>query len=81
MSRDQRSATPVIDYLRPIVADGDTGHGGLTAVMKLMKVHTSMRRCISNIFDMHPQPSFANLRSCSRRALIYHTALGDFSFS
>nr|CAG28681.1 isocitrate lyase [Fusarium fujikuroi] len=26
-----------IDYLRPIVADADTGHGGLTAVMKLTK--------------------------------------------
>ncbi|CDR43508.1 hypothetical protein NBRC10512_002828 [Rhodotorula toruloides] len=28
---------PWIDYLRPIVADGDTGHGGLSSVMKLAK--------------------------------------------
>ncbi|KAK9465580.1 isocitrate lyase [Lipomyces arxii] len=27
-----------IDYLRPIVADADTGHGGLSAVMKLAKL-------------------------------------------
>jgi len=26
------------DYLVPIIADGDTGHGGLTAVMKLTKM-------------------------------------------
>ena len=38
MSPQQRADTPYIDYLRPIVADGDTGHGGLTAVMKLAKL-------------------------------------------
>ncbi|CAN6611887.1 2-methylisocitrate lyase, mitochondrial [Trichomonascus vanleenenianus] len=27
-----------IDYLRPIIADGDTGHGGTGAVMKLAKL-------------------------------------------
>lgn len=27
-----------LDYLAPIVADGDTGHGGLSAVMKLTKL-------------------------------------------
>ncbi|KAK9760857.1 isocitrate lyase 1 [Basidiobolus ranarum] len=26
------------DYLRPIIADADTGHGGITAVMKLSKM-------------------------------------------
>ena len=34
----ERAKTPYIDYLRPIVADGDTGHGGLTSVMKLAKL-------------------------------------------
>lgn len=38
MSREVREQTPYLDYLRPIVADGDTGHGGLTAVMKLAKL-------------------------------------------
>lgn len=38
MNKDERGRTPYIDYMRPIVADGDTGHGGLTAVMKLAKL-------------------------------------------
>ena len=38
MSAQERESTPYIDYLRPIVADGDTGHGGLTAVLKLAKL-------------------------------------------
>ncbi|KAF9242565.1 isocitrate lyase [Melanogaster broomeanus] len=38
MSEAQLAATPYIDYLRPLVADADTGHGGLTAVMKLAKM-------------------------------------------
>ncbi|KAF2404174.1 BcICL1, isocitrate lyase 1 [Trichodelitschia bisporula] len=38
MSADERKTTPYIDYLRPIVADGDTGHGGLSAVLKLAKL-------------------------------------------
>eukprot|EP00804_Cyclotella_cryptica_P003186 CCRYP_013789-RB/>CCRYP_013789-RB protein AED:0.14 eAED:0.14 QI:270/1/1/1/0.66/0.57/7/949/569 len=29
---------PKVDYLTPIIADGDTGHGGLSAVMKLVKL-------------------------------------------
>jgi isocitrate lyase len=27
-----------VDYMTPIIADGDTGHGGLSAVMKLVKL-------------------------------------------
>lgn len=38
MSEHERASTPAVDYLRPIIADGDTGHGGLTAVMKLTKM-------------------------------------------
>jgi len=38
LSKGKRVNTPYIDYMRPIVADGDTGHGGLTAVMKLAKL-------------------------------------------
>src|ERR1700691_4962347 len=34
----ERSKCPSVDYLRPIIADADTGHGGLTAVMKLTKL-------------------------------------------
>ncbi|KAI0221655.1 isocitrate lyase 1 [Massospora cicadina] len=35
---EQRSNAPYVDYLRPIIADADAGHGGLTAVMKLAKM-------------------------------------------
>jgi len=38
MTAQQRKDTPYVDYLRPIVADGDTGHGGLSAVLKLAKL-------------------------------------------
>ncbi len=33
-----KSNLPKVDYFRPIIADGDTGHGGNTAVMKLTKL-------------------------------------------
>jgi isocitrate lyase len=38
MSREDRNSTPPVDYFRPIIADADTGHGGLTAIMKLTKL-------------------------------------------
>lgn len=38
MSSADRAKTPYIDYMRPIIADGDTGHGGISAVMKLAKL-------------------------------------------
>lgn len=38
LSAEERTKTPYIDYLRPIIADGDTGHGGITAVQKLAKL-------------------------------------------
>ncbi|KAJ5732461.1 hypothetical protein N7493_003942 [Penicillium malachiteum] len=38
LTPDERRKTPYVDYLRPIVADGDTGHGGLSAVLKLAKL-------------------------------------------
>lgn len=38
MTADERANTPYVDYIRPIVADGDTGHGGLSAVLKLAKL-------------------------------------------
>lgn len=38
LSPSERASVPYVDYFRPIVADGDTGHGGLTAVLKLAKL-------------------------------------------
>lgn len=37
-SPEARAKMKYIDYLRPIVADADTGHGGLSAVLKLVKL-------------------------------------------
>lgn len=38
MTAQERSRVPYVDYFRPIIADGDTGHGGLSAVLKLAKL-------------------------------------------
>lgn len=38
MTASERASTPAVDFLRPIIADADTGHGGLTAVMRLTKM-------------------------------------------
>ncbi|KAI1077443.1 isocitrate lyase [Whalleya microplaca] len=38
MTLSDRAKAPYTDYLRPIIADGDTGHGGLSAVLKLAKL-------------------------------------------
>lgn len=38
LTAEQRKSTPYVDFLRPIIADGDTGHGGLSAVLKLAKL-------------------------------------------
>ncbi|CRG86317.1 isocitrate lyase [Talaromyces islandicus] len=38
LTPEQRQNTEYVDYLRPIIADGDMGHGGLTSVMKLAKL-------------------------------------------
>ncbi|KAJ7269246.1 isocitrate lyase [Mycena haematopus] len=35
---EERAKMKYIDYLRPIVADADTGHGGLSTVLKLVKL-------------------------------------------
>lgn len=52
--RAQRSALPFIDYLRPIIADADTGHGGLTAVMKLTKLFVEKGAAGIHIEDQAP---------------------------
>ena len=38
MSEHERSTSSPVDYLNPVIADGDTGFGGTTSVMKLTKV-------------------------------------------
>lgn len=38
LPRAERERLPYVDYLKPIVADGDTGFGGATATVKLCKL-------------------------------------------
>ncbi|BGP54742.1 hypothetical protein JCM8202_003249 [Rhodotorula sphaerocarpa] len=54
MSQQDRAKTPYVDYLRPIVADADTGHGGLTAVMKLTKLFVEKGAAGIHIEDQMP---------------------------
>ncbi|BGO98476.1 isocitrate lyase 1 [Rhodotorula toruloides] len=54
MSPEERAKTPYIDYLRPIVADADTGHGGLTAVMKLTKMFVEKGAAGIHVEDQMP---------------------------
>ncbi|KAG6333695.1 hypothetical protein ID866_5392 [Astraeus odoratus] len=35
---EERHKMPYVDYLRPIIADADTGHGGPSSVLKLIKL-------------------------------------------
>mmetsp|Transcript_50853 Transcript_50853/g.147637 ORF Transcript_50853/g.147637 Transcript_50853/m.147637 type:complete len:563 (-) Transcript_50853:418-2106(-) len=51
---EQRAKTPLVDYFNPIVADADTGHGGLTAVMKLTKMFIENGAAGIHIEDQKP---------------------------
>ncbi|KAG5638248.1 Isocitrate lyase [Sphagnurus paluster] len=54
MSDAELAKTPVVDYLRPIVADADTGHGGLTAIMKLTKMFVEKGAAGIHVEDQAP---------------------------
>ena len=54
MTEEELAKTPYVDYLRPIVADADTGHGGLTAVMKLAKMFVEKGAAGIHIEDQAP---------------------------
>ena len=51
---NKRASKPQVDYLRPIIADADTGHGGLTAVMKLTKLFIEAGAAGIHIEDQAP---------------------------
>jgi isocitrate lyase len=38
MTAEERKKIPKVDYLVPIIADGDCGFGGVTSLMKLVKM-------------------------------------------
>ena len=54
LSADERSKLPYIDYLRPIVADADTGHGGITATVKLTKMFIERGAAGVHVEDQAP---------------------------
>ncbi|KAF8916985.1 isocitrate lyase icl [Mucidula mucida] len=54
LSDAQLAKTPYVDYLRPIVADADTGHGGLTAIMKLTKMMVEKGAAGIHVEDQAP---------------------------
>jgi len=54
MASEDLKATKTIDFLRPIIADGDTGHGGLSAVMKLTKMFVEMGAAGIHFEDQKP---------------------------
>merc|ERR1712188_105012 len=54
MTAKQRAKTPAVDYMNPIIADADTGHGGLTATMKLAKMFIENGAAGIHIEDQKP---------------------------
>merc|ERR1712137_1527237 len=54
LSPEDRAKKPVVDYLNPIIADADTGHGGLTATMKLTKMFVENGAAGIHIEDQKP---------------------------
>jgi isocitrate lyase len=54
MAPEERAKTPVVDYFPPIIADADTGHGGLTATMKLTKMFIENGAAGIHIEDQKP---------------------------
>ncbi|KAL8848714.1 MAG: hypothetical protein Q9221_006258 [Calogaya cf. arnoldii] len=49
-----RGSVASTDFLRPIIADADTGHGGLTAIMKLTKLFVEKGAAGIHIEDQAP---------------------------
>ena len=50
----ERAKMPVTDFLRPIIADADTGHGGITANMKLAKMFVQRGAAGIHLEDQAP---------------------------
>lgn len=54
MTVEEKAKTPKIDFLRPIIADGDTGFGGMTSVMKMVKMQIEAGAAAVHIEDQMP---------------------------
>jgi len=54
MTPEERAKTKVVDFMNPIIADADTGHGGITATMKLCKMFIENGAAGIHIEDQKP---------------------------
>ncbi|KAK9366305.1 isocitrate lyase [Lipomyces kononenkoae] len=53
-SKAERAKLNYTDFLRPIIADADTGHGGITAILKLTKMFIERGAAGIHIEDQAP---------------------------